>query len=332
MSILRRVNAVVARSAVCLAVVACGEARAWGQPLGEHLDSIEWMVADSSLIVRGTIIGLETETKDSSLWRTVTFRVDETLKGEHRPTLRFIVWTNTVEKEVDRWKDQGLPLLAFLDESRCAVAQFRQPEYGRFPFAPRHGDRKLSFIALDPKGAGPAYTLDLRALTSPEEILRATRAALAMPPEPGRRCSSWLRFPGHGDLLRVTVPIDSRLEAKAGEWVRSEVKDLRREGAKALMFYRSDANASIFKGLLDDPNSWNATTQERGVEHHFRWYWVREEAYDVLVAWGYDVPRPVLKEDLPAAPDRLSRGERRAAGIRLQTSGRPDQYRKIANP
>ena len=163
---------------------------------------------------------------------------------------------------------------------------------------------KLSFVLLDPKGAGPAYTRDLRKLTRPEEILEATRAAIALPREPGKPCSSWLRFPGHGDFLRVTVPVDSRLEAKAREWTRSEDKELRREGAKALMFYRSDANASILKGLLADPNFWNATTEERGVVHHFRWYWVREEAYGVLDSWGYDLPRPVFKEDQPAGPDR----------------------------
>jgi hypothetical protein len=304
MSVLRSLKAGVLPFAVCLAVVASDGTLAWGQPIGEHFDSIEWMAGDSSLIVRGAIIGLESEEKDSSLWRTVTFRVDETLKGEHRPTLRFIAWTNTVEKEFDRWKEQGLPLLAFLDESRCAVAHFRQPEYGRFPFAPRHGDRKLSFILLDPKGAGPTYTLDLRKLTRPEEILEATRAAIALPREPGKPCSSWLRFPEHGDLLRVTVPVDSRLEAKAREWTRSEDKELRREGAKALMFYRSDANASILKGLLADPDFWNANTEKRGVVHHFRWYWVREEAHGVLASWGYDVPRPVFREEQPAGPDR----------------------------
>jgi hypothetical protein len=256
------------------------------------------MALDSSLIVRGIITDLETERRpDGDAWRIVTFRADETLKGTHQPALRFIVWTNGREQELDRWKEQGRPLLVFLEESRCAVAHYRQPEYARFLFAPRSGERPHSFVELDLNGGQGAYTADLQVLTRPNEIVRATKAAIAAPPGPGRPCSAWLRFPGKGDLLRVTVPVDARLETRAHAWARSADKELRREGASALMFFRSDANVAVLQRLLDDPGAWSVAVQEGGrIVRHERWYAVREEAYRILRAWGNDVPRTIFRE------------------------------------
>jgi hypothetical protein len=58
------------------------------------------------------------------------------------------------------------------------------------------------------------------------------------------------------------VWLGARLEARARQWVRSEDKDVRREGASALVFFPSDANAAILMGLLDDPASWNFVIQD----------------------------------------------------------------------
>jgi hypothetical protein len=78
-------------------------------------------------------------------------------------------------------------------------------------------------------------------------------------------------------------------------------KDVRREGASALVPFPSDANAAIVKGLLDDPASWSVVIHEGDREREERVYSVREEATSVLKAWGYEVPRPVLREPIPAA-------------------------------
>ena len=284
--------------AVCLAILGAGGTAALGQPIGESVDSLEWMAVNSARVVRGTIVALKTERRpEGDAWRIVTFRVDETLKGVHQPSVRCVVWTNGREHELDRWKQQGRPLLLFLEESRCAVALYRQPEYARFPFAPRSGEPQRSFVDIVPNGGGPAYTADLQALDKPEEILRAVRAAVAGPSGLGMPCSAWLRFPGKGDLLRVTVPVDARLEARGQAWVKSQDKELRREAPSALMFFQSDANVALLRGLLDDPGAWNVGVEEGGrIVRHERWYGVREEAYKLLRAWGIDVPRPVVRE------------------------------------
>src|SRR5690242_16367759 len=100
------------RLALSMLLVLSLAAAARGQPVVEEIDAVEWMAADSSLIVRGTVVAEQiNEEPEGFVWHTVAFRVDETLKGVHRPTLRFIVQTNTIDKEIGRWKDERRPLL-----------------------------------------------------------------------------------------------------------------------------------------------------------------------------------------------------------------------------
>ena len=179
------------------------------------------------------------------------------------------------------------------------VAAYRYRQWTRFPFAPRHGWRARSFFELTPGAEHEAYDLSLKALDRPEAILRATREVIAAPPEPGRPCETWMDLPGPG-LIRLSVPVNSPLEARAREWTRSPDKDYRKVGAATLGHFHSDANVAILKRLLDDPGVTIFTSQNtRGVERTEHVHEVREEAYSILKAWGYEVPGPVRKELVP---------------------------------
>lgn len=58
--------------------------------IGYTLSSLESLVARSDLVVRGTVAGVAIEpVRERWVWKTVTLRVQETLKGEHRPQLEF---------------------------------------------------------------------------------------------------------------------------------------------------------------------------------------------------------------------------------------------------
>ncbi len=284
----------VLRLASCLVTVIGLGAPARGQPVTTSLDSVEWMSADSPLIVRGTVVALETvKVPDGYFWHTVALRVDETLKGEHRPSLRFMLQSNGRDpKAIERWKVRGVSLLIFLKESRCVVAMWRYKEWTRFPFAPRTGYPERSILELAPGSSSKAYDLSLKALDGPEAILRATREAIAAPRGPEKPCDSWIDLPGQA-LIRLTVPIDSRLEARARGWVRSPDKDLRQLGAANLVYFHTDANVAILRDLLDDPGTSDVQSlDDRRVERVERVHVVREEAHSILRAWGYDVPRP----------------------------------------
>src|SRR4051794_26491717 len=131
-----------------LLATAWTSAPACGQPIVENVDSIEWMTADSAVVGRGTIVAHKTEEEPHGLvWHTVTFRVDETLKGPRRPTLQFVVASNTVEKDLARWKQADRQVLAFLDDRRIVVSRRYYRRFARFPLAPRNGWPNGSFIA-----------------------------------------------------------------------------------------------------------------------------------------------------------------------------------------
>src|SRR5262249_40604376 len=158
-----------------------------GQPVLESVDSIEWMAADASVVVRGTIVAHKSEEEPQGLvWHTVSFRVDETLKGPHRPTLQFTVAANTIEKDLPRWKETGRPVLAFMDASRFVICRWHYRRFARYPLSPRNGWSKGSFVELDPAARPGVYSLDLKPIRRPEEILRITREAIATTPGPGK--------------------------------------------------------------------------------------------------------------------------------------------------
>lgn len=297
--------------AAAFATLMCIATPAYGQPLFGRLDSIEWMAADSSLIVRGTIEVLSTEKEpEGGLWHTMRFRVQETLKGEHQPSVQFVMQSNDVRSEVeliDGWKARNEPLLIFLHESKCLVAHGNRM-YARYDFAPRTGFRDRSLIVLKSENENPVLTMAQQVL-SQEDIVEATKAAITFPGDGAKLCSHSFLLPH--DLVRDTrwvktgggvnlsVPIDSRLEAQARRWIKSKDGSLRVKGAEAFIYFRSEANAAALKTLLDDAYSIEVERHQDHVVNRERVYRVREAAFTVLEAWGFEVPDVVLREPLP---------------------------------
>jgi hypothetical protein len=297
--------------AAASAILMCMAAPAYGQPLFGRLDSIEWMAADSSLIVRGTIETLSTEKDpDGSLWHTVRFRVQETLKGDRQPSVQFLMRSNDIPREVeliDEWKSREEPLLVFLSKSKCLVARGNR-RHARYDFAPRTGFRDQSLVALKSENENPVLTMAQQAL-SREDIVEATKAAIAFPGDGATLCSHSFLLPADlvrdtywvqtGGGVKLSVPIDSRLEAQARRWIKSTDGSLRVTGTEALIYFRSEANAATLKTLLDDPYRKEVKRfQDRGVKRE-RVYQVREAAFTVLEAWGVEVPDVVIRESLP---------------------------------
>ena len=246
----------------------------------------------------------------------MTLRAVETLKGEHRPAIQFMMQSNDVPSEIElieRWQSRRPELLVFLHESKYLVA-LDSPRYARHEFAPRTGRRDGSVLVLDSEDGSSVFTLAQHALSQPEEIIRATKAAVAVRHEGTKLCSNSFMLPHDlvretpwaqtGGGVKLSVPIDARLEARARQWITSEDGPQRVKGAEALIYFRSDANAAALKALLDDGYS------SQRVEHHQDRverelvYGVREAAVTVLEAWGYEPPQVVTREPLPPTPTR----------------------------
>lgn len=300
--------------AAAFAILMCIAMPAYGQPLFGRLDSIEWMAADSAAIVRGTIEALSTEKElDGGLWHTVRFRVQETLKGEHQPSVQFVMRSNDISSEVeliDGWKEREEPLLIFLHESKCLVAHGNR-KYARYDFAPRTGYRDRSLIVLKSENENPVLTMAQQVL-SQEDIVEATKAAITFPGDGAKLCSHSFLLPH--DLVRDThwvktgggvnlsVPIDSRLEAQARRWIKSKDGSLRVKGAEAFIYFRSEANAAALQTLLDDAFSIEVERHQDRVVRRERVYRVREAAVAALDAWGYERPQVITREPLPPTP------------------------------
>ncbi len=306
MQTLWRNGAQTLRLTICLVAVVTTGGTAWGQPVSSHFESIEWMAADSTLVLYGTIVGVKTEQEEEhDVWQTVAFRVEETLKGEKRTTVRFAVDASGSGDKINLWRNEGRPLIVFLDDSRKLAARMAGSSglsgrrYVRFSVAPRSGYVSDSFLELADDAKTPAYTLALQRLKKPEEVLQAVKQPLAAPQEPGQLHECSIRLPNRGNLDTLTVPIDARLEEAARQWVLSKEMDFREEGAIALLYFQSKANADLLKGLLDDPGFITLVKDKGGrAVDDTRIYRVRENAWQVLQAWGIDVPRPVIREPI----------------------------------
>ncbi len=192
---------------------------ATAQPLFATVDTLEWMVVDSDVIVRATITdGRREPDGPHAVWETVTAKVDETLKGTHRPEVKFVIRPYPASKEPARWKEQKRSVLLFLVDSKGA--EKRDPKYAEQDLAlrPTHTWR-LSCIALDKDAQAIILTRDVRAPTDPEVVLELTRAAIAAMAKTEPRGSHVLHWTGavprHSmwwgyHRLSLRVPVDGR--------------------------------------------------------------------------------------------------------------------------
>src|SRR5687768_9154534 len=192
-------------------------------------ESLEWMAADSKLIVRGTI---ENVTADS-----VSFKINDVIKGQSEVTIL------TVARPLDVTAPKaGDDALLFLKENTGKTSD-------RYPLSLRW---RQGCIVLD--GRMTVCLMDFSGLTDRDQIIAAAREASAYPADSTRKplvlaCKTPV---GHKCLIQ---PIDERLETVAQRLLASYSMDDRVLGAKAIVPFQSDANAALLQPLLSDTRS-----------------------------------------------------------------------------
>lgn len=271
---------------VCISLFVAVEAQA--QPLVGGVESIECSVANSLLVVVGTIVEVHPkEEADTSVGVQATMLVEETLKGSHGDRRR--VRLRRPAADLAGWKERSTRLL---------VVQSDPPT-------------DTDVIDLTDKGLA-VLTSDLTLLRKPEDVIRAVKETVRRMPGVTRIETYRLRVPNRatvagtkweetyktGGYIRVAVPVDDRLEKLAIEYVRTKNSEQRQEGAALLRYFKSDENVARAKALLDDPN-WGYSQraeENRGVE--VRSYGVREMAYSTLNYWGVKVEKPITREEV----------------------------------
>jgi hypothetical protein len=277
------------------------------QPLFYTVETLDWMAADSQVVVRAAVVDFVQEVDGSQRkWITVVIKVRETFKGRHKPFHTYVApeWDH---HEVPRWKSTERELLVFLADAKPVNlgARWWGEKGALYELTPRNGYGSVIELTAPAKlgrnlaHLGKVYTLDLQDPTDPKTILQYTRDAIAANEKVKPLREHHLVWPRGAATFTRRVPVNVLLERQARRWVVSDDPTLREEGARSLKFFKSDENVAALKKLLTDTSFVSEREQEgaRAPEAH-RVYRVRAAAFDSLQALGVQVPEPVMREPL----------------------------------
>jgi hypothetical protein len=274
--------------------VATGFAHAQATETPLQLASLEWLIQDCDVVVRGVVADVAADQN----WNIVTFDVLETLKGAKAQRLQFAAHGfDKGDASLAQSKQSKREVLWILKRQAAVPGEApnREKMLARHkidlyaPFLPgRPGEPSLPMIPLGPADSDaepqpPAFlTLDLRLLKTSNELVTAIRSAIAatkggessrvygvvLPQEIAQR-TGFSRAQNF-----IAVPVDRRLEEFArrlvqtpGDFLAKNDSDhrhlLRVEGVKALRLFPSEKNLSIVRAWLDDPGSTQAFKGDR---------------------------------------------------------------------
>jgi hypothetical protein len=287
--------------------------------IGYGPPSIEWLTASSDVVVRASVADLgfkdrapkAGETESQWQWVTVTLTVRATLKGKAPETIVFVIEQVRGVETLPRWKESGQAVLWFLvdigDRKEEIPRDFPGPPQGRLRLR-ELGAKFLGTAAVElasPKAGkrvpSPVFSMDFQVLDDEDKILEAVKAEAARQ-QKGEVSAIRLSMPRKvaarsgrsGDVNVLYVPVNDRLEQLALDWVRSKEDWLRQAGVRALGPFKSEANAAVLRGMMDDPAWW--VEEKDNLKE--RVYYIREAAYKTLREWELPVTRPVLREPL----------------------------------
>jgi len=267
-------------------------------------ESIDWMVRDADLVVRGVVVAVRKHTRPGkSVWYEATLRVAETIKGTKMRNVRFAVhrvWGGTPAQ----WKSQGTELLAFFVRKRRLGKPYRSAS--RAPFVLRSGLQEL-VVKLSGSKRSKVYTRGFAVLSKRVDILKAARRAAASTIGARRtffnvdvpfRTAAFRALYG-GSAVWMRVPVDVDLLRKARRWIRHPNIGLRVQGTRVLRRFRSPANVAELRRLLKDRTFYVQSAPTGSVGPKYRYYAVREAAFKILKRWNVRAKKPVTLEPIP---------------------------------
>ncbi len=191
------------------------------QPVSTSSSSVEWLAANSPLIVRGVIdeISVHDPKDPYHRYQTVSVRVLETVKGPRLERLQFVQPGDFGFVRIGKLRDDGQPLLLFLkDWARSGLFDRSSGgyAYARFPYLVDQGavltPKNVKFTHSDV----PPLSSDLAVLSTPEQLIDAIRAYLERPHERVPVQGVTIELPEHlrggYDRVAFTYPADARTD------------------------------------------------------------------------------------------------------------------------
>jgi hypothetical protein len=259
-------------------------------------DTIQWMTADSDVVVIGSVRGAtERQGKSSGIYSDMTIRVTETLKGAPRDTLQVTMARSTWEKPEPWMTDRSEVMFFMLNSSRMVTLDLK--DYANTPFALWGGSRGV-YVLGDSKMK--AYTIEFGVITDRDSLIAAVRAAARSTATKSHTVDTPVGTPAFhslwgGSAVWLQFPIDETLEREARKWITSASPRTREAGVIALKHFKSADNIVRIERLLDDTGY--VELLEPGKKT--RRYVIREAAHTVLTEWNVPHRRPVIDEPVP---------------------------------
>jgi hypothetical protein len=275
----QRIPGLLIAVAVAAGVLRADVAYAQKEPPSAWFNSLEWSVANGAMIVRGVAVDVSTTTQTDRdamwTWNIVTLDVKETIKGDKVERVKFALTSNKSNTLLQEWTKAKKEVLWILRPRAKS-----QTEFGALIVIPPEVDWFAPTWGLPlgewklPVAEDGFMTLDLKIITTPDDLLKTIRKAVAeensQKPFPSHDLELPKKFAKRHGLTGyrsyLTAPVDHRLEKLArrlvqspGDFLAKDDVDERRElqwmGVKALRLFRSEENLALLKTWLEDPNT-----------------------------------------------------------------------------
>ncbi len=282
---------VVLRWIIGLSVSLIASIQALAQPLVPKTESIESTVANSDLVFIATLVKFHRAEQDNDRdAHEVTIAIEETVKQElfrDEPYRGLSLQITRPASVLAGWKERSSRLVVAYNE-----------------YAPK----QTTVIELVPDKV-EVMTADVTLLRDPEAVIRQARTAVNRLPANIKRVrtfelqvpreivagTSWEKYYTTGGHLLLSVPVDQHLEKRAQDYVRSKSPHRREEGARALVYFKSDENLALVKPLLNDHGITYSQPAD-GDKAGERIYGARYSAYRTLKSWGIEVEQPMFRD------------------------------------
>lgn len=268
--------------AIVAGLVLLAASQTIAQPLVFTAESLEGLVINADRVWIAEIIKVRDEPiPGGSTMPGITIEIEETLKYplfEQRHDKMGLF----VEPPTARFK-------AFEERSsRLLIAQ-RDDD----PFSP-------TLIELSP-GKPEVFLADFTILRQPDAVVQAAREVINRSAPNVRQLQTFrLMIPADvladanlGPYGQLVVPVDEHLEKRAIGFLEAKSHLRRSEAARALRYFKSDANIDRLQALLDDAG-YSERVADGGTR--VKYYGVRDDAYRTLKAWDVPVERPEIEE------------------------------------
>jgi hypothetical protein len=263
---------------------------------GGDLVTLEWLVVNSDLVVRGRI--LECIESPGSGGQVIDVQVVQTLKGPSLPRVKAF----SEGFLLDPLRDRGAEVLLCLRPWGGGTISWET-------HAATLGEPSIVFLeegrlAARSRRGGAPISADLRPLNRPAEVLEIARAACTA----AFTQDSTVRYelyPGpwampldnapNGPPTAIRLPVGAITPAVALTYAKSSRPELRALALEVL-FYRgaSERSRSAVKAFLTDP----AYRQTGDGPWAVKRYLIRERACELLTEAGVNVPHPVTEGTL----------------------------------